>query len=108
MLNAISSPATLQTVLAQSTAADKAPPSKQELQVREKFQEFVAGTFYKKMLAALRSGQGKPAYFHGGQMEEVFQQHLDDRLANNMAQQHGDQFAGPLFDAYARRLNTTV
>ena len=49
--------------------AVKHTPDPRELEVREKFQDFTAGTFYKTMLKALRSAQQKPAYFHGGQAE---------------------------------------
>ena len=78
-------------------------PNEQELQVREKFQEFVSGTFYKQMLKALRSTQGKPAYFHGGQAEEMFQGQMDQYVTDDLARNQGKTFADPLFSVYARR-----
>ena len=80
----------------------KATPPASDLQVREKFQDFVAGTFYQTMIKALRSGEQKPAYFHGGQAEEIFKGQLDEQLSSQMARDHGETFAGPLYAAYAR------
>ncbi|MDF1743291.1 MAG: hypothetical protein P1V19_06320, partial [Gimesia sp.] len=39
---------------------------KESPELKEAFQKFVAGTFYKQMFKAMREGQNKPAYFHGG------------------------------------------
>lgn len=73
------------------------------LQVREKFQDFAAGTFYKEMLKSLRSGQKHSKYFYGGQAEEIFRGQLDQQIAEDMAHQHGGAFADPLFEAYSRQ-----
>jgi flagellar protein FlgJ len=87
-----------------STLLRSAPatPNEKELQVREKFQDFVAGTFYKQMFKALRSGQKKPAYLHGGHAEEVFQSRMDEQVAEQLAKQHGKQFSDPLYASFAR------
>lgn len=79
-------------------------PTAEELEVRETFQQAIGGTFFRQMLKALRSTQGKPAYFHGGQAEDIFQSRLDDEIADDMARRQGDAFAGPLFAAYRRRV----
>ena len=73
-----------------------------EAELREKFQDFVAGTFYKEMLKSLRNTQKKPAYFHGGQAEDIFQSRMDDQVTQDLARKHGDQIAGPLYTVYAR------
>lgn len=106
MLNSISSTATLHKALQPTEMKPARTPSPEELEVKEKFQDFVAGTFYKRMLKALRSTQNKPAYLHGGQMEDIFQQQMDDVIAEDMAKHHGASFAEPLFDSYSHRLNT--
>jgi Rod binding domain-containing protein len=72
-------------------------------QVREKFQDFAAGTFYREMLKALRSGQKDSKYFNGGQAEKIFRGQFDQQIAEDLARQHGAAFAGPLFDAYSRQ-----
>lgn len=71
--------------------------------VREKFQDFVAGTFYKTMLKSLRSGQKPPKYLNGGQTEKIFQQHLDGIVTDDLARTHGAAFSEPLFKAYAQQ-----
>jgi Rod binding domain-containing protein len=78
-------------------------PRDRALQVREKFQDFAAGTFYKEMLKSLRSGQKESKYFNGGQAEKIFRGQFDQQIAEDMARQHGGAFANPLFDAYSRQ-----
>ena len=57
-------------------------------------------TFYGQMLKALRSTVDKPAYFHGGRGEEVFQQQLDQLLAERLTESTAAQFTGPMFDLF--------
>jgi peptidoglycan hydrolase FlgJ len=61
------------------------------------FSTFVGEAFYGQMLKSMRSTVGKPAYFHGGQAEETFRSQLDQQLAQELAEDTGDQFAGPMF-----------
>jgi Rod binding domain-containing protein len=91
-------PAGLQALQAPAARA----PNEHDLLVREKFQDFVAGTFYKQMLKALRSTQGKPAYFHGGQAEEIFKSQMDEHVTDQLAKSHGEPFASGLFSSYAQ------
>jgi Rod binding domain-containing protein len=78
-------------------------PLGKALQVREKFQDFSAGTFYKEMLKSLRSGQKHSKYFYGGQAEEIFRGQMDQQIAEDLARQHGGAFSNPLFEAYSRQ-----
>ena len=78
-------------------------PRDRALQVREKFQDFAAGTFYKEMLKSLRSAQKPSKYFNGGQAEKIFQGQFDQQIAEDMARQNGAAFASPLFEAYSRQ-----
>jgi hypothetical protein len=79
------------------------PPQTNNLEIREKFQDFAAGTFYKEMLKALREGQKNSKYFYGGQAETIFRGQMDQQVAEEMAHQYGGNFAGPLYDAYANQ-----
>lgn len=72
-------------------------------ELRQTFQDFVAGTFYQQMLRTLRKTQGEPAYFHGGQAEQIFQGQLDQQIAEELARDHGAAFAEPLFNSFASR-----
>jgi peptidoglycan hydrolase FlgJ len=66
-------------------------------EVRDTFRQFVGETFFKQMLKSMRSTQDKPAYFHGGHAEEVFQSQLDQVLAEKMTTASADQLADPMF-----------
>ena len=68
--------------------------------LREAFDDFVGQTFYSQMLSAMRKTVDKPAYFHGGQAEEVFQAQLDQTLSERLADATAEQFTGPMFDLF--------
>ena len=69
---------------------------------QDKFQEFVAGSFYKLMLKSLRSAQKPSKYFNGGQAEKVFQGQLDEQFTDKMAKKNGGAISAPLYPAFAR------
>jgi len=70
------------------------------LEEKAAFQQFAAGTFYQTMLKALRSTEKETKYFNGGRAEKIFRGQFDQQIADMMAKEHGDQFAGPLFDQH--------
>ncbi|MCH9656253.1 MAG: rod-binding protein [Planctomycetes bacterium] len=78
---------------------------KESTELKEAFQKFVAGTFYKQMFKAMREGQNKPAYFHGGQAEEMFQSQLDQQISEDLATREGGGLADTLFSAFSRQIN---
>lgn len=78
-----------------------AAPGSGELATREAFDKFVGGTFYGQMLGAMQKTIGKPAYFHGGQAEEVFRSQLNQILADKMAETSADKFTGPMFELFS-------
>ena len=82
---------------------DAEPPPDEQLLFKEAFRDFVAGTFYKQMFKALRSTENKPAYFHGGQVEQIFQAQMDQTVAEDLAKTHGGGLADPLFALYRQR-----
>lgn len=53
---------------------------------RKVFHQFVGETLYGQMLKSMRETQEKPAYFHGGRAEELFQGQLDQMLVEKMTQ----------------------
>ena len=77
-------------------ATDGMPPG----ELREAFDQFVGETFYAQLLGSMRKTVGKPAYFHGGRAEEVFQGQLDQVLAEQMTKASADQFTGPMFELF--------
>ncbi len=69
-------------------------------ELKKAFEDFVGQTFFNQMLGSMRSTQEKPAYFHGGRTEEVFQGQLDQMMAENLSEKTAETFAAPMFDLY--------
>ena len=67
-------------------------------ELRERFTQFVGEAFFGQMLKAMRATVGKPAYFHGGRAEEVFQGQLDQKLAEHLTEASATRFAEPMFE----------
>jgi len=97
------STASLLTELQGAGTASAKAPGAGKLAVREKFQDFVGGTFYKEMLKSLRAAQKPSKYLNGGQAEKMFQGQLDQQIAEDLARQYGAHLADPLFENFSRR-----
>ena len=69
-------------------------------ELKDAFGDFVGNTFYGQLIASMRKTVDKPAYFHGGRGEEVFQGQLDQMLAEKLSDATQEQFAGPMFDLF--------
>jgi len=78
-------------------------PAEESQELRQAFDSFVGQTFFGQMLKAMRKSVGKPAYFHGGQAEEVFTQQLDQVLAEKMSQASSETLSGPMFELFRTR-----
>jgi|SRR3989304_3772717 len=104
MLNAIN--ANLSASIAPSAA--QSPPAKipqwqgtaDNSELRKAFDAFVGETFFGQLLRSMRKTVGKPAYFHGGRAEEIFQQQLDQVLAQKVTEASADRFTGPMFELF--------
>lgn len=77
-----------------------APTPPADPAMRKAFDDFVGQTFYGQMLASMRKSQGKPAYFHGGRAEEVFQGQFDQILSEQLSEATANQFSGPMFELF--------
>jgi len=93
---------TLSTAAASRTAMPSTPAAN-DPKLRETFESVVGQTLFGQMLHAMRKTVGKPAYFHGGRAEEVFQQQLDQLLAEKISQASADRFTGPMYELFALR-----
>lgn len=69
-------------------------------ELKKAFTDFVGQTFYGQMLKSLRSTVEKPAYFHGGRGEEMFQEQMDQVLSGQLTNATSENFAGPMFDLF--------
>lgn len=70
-------------------------------ELRKQFDTFVGEAFYGQMLASMHKTVGKPAYFHGGRAEEVFQGQLDQILSTKLTEASANQFTGPMFELFS-------
>lgn len=70
-------------------------------EVKEKFTEFFGKTLFGQALSSMRKTQEKPAYFHVGRAEEVFQQELDRTLVEHITEAAGEKFTDPMFELFA-------
>ena len=69
-------------------------------ELKEAFEEFVGQTFFSEMIKAARTGQQKPAYFHGGRAEEVFQSQFDQMLSEQMSEVSAETVAEPMLELF--------
>ena len=74
-------------------------------ELRAAFDDFVGQTFFGHLLKAMRETVDKPAYFHGGRTEEVFQGQLDQVLVEHISDASAETFTEPMFELFtmARR-----
>jgi len=86
-------------------ANDASGDSEGKEELREAFQSFVGETLFSQMLKAARKTQNKPAYFHGGRAEEMFQQQLDQVLAEKIAKSDGGKYSDAMFELFTMKRN---
>ena len=77
------------------------PDAENNPELQKAFQAFVGQTLFGQMLGAMRKTLGKPAYFHGGRAEEIFQQQLDQVLAEKLSDASGKRLAEPMFELFS-------
>ncbi|MCC9642543.1 rod-binding protein [Rhodopirellula sp. JC740] len=68
--------------------------------LKEAFSEFVGQTLFGSLLSTMRQSVGKPAYFHGGRTEEVFQQQMDQHLVESISEASAETVAEPMFELF--------
>jgi len=78
------------------TAAESA----HDAELRRAFESFAGQTLFGQMLRSMRKTLGKPAYFHGGQAEEIFTQQLDQVLSEKLAAASAETLTGPMFELF--------
>ena len=87
-----------------ATSARCAPPAPgpqgDDAKLRKTFDTFVGETLFGQMLKSMRKSVGKSKYFNGGRTEEIFQQQLDQVLAEKMSRTSADRLAGPMFELF--------
>ena len=87
-----------------ASAGQVAPPDAE--QAKKLFREFAGQAMFGQALSSMRKTVEKPAYFHGGRTEEVFQQELDHKLVEEVTKKSGDRFIGPMFELFSLQQRT--
>jgi len=80
--------------------AGPASTSPEDRRLRETFDSVIGQTLFGQMLRSMRKSVRKPAYFHGGRAEEVFQQQLDQVLAEEISQASASRFTEPMYELF--------
>ncbi len=75
-----------------------AAESPDDAELKTQFTNFVGQTLYGQLFKSMRDTLGKPAYFHGGRTEEIFQQQLDQVLTERMTKAHGGRLAESMYN----------
>jgi peptidoglycan hydrolase FlgJ len=68
--------------------------------LKDAFRDFVGQTMFGQMLKSMRTTVGKPAYFHGGRGEEVFQEQLDQLLVEKISDSSASTVADPMYELF--------
>ncbi len=91
-------PRQLDVALSSPAVSQPRLPAADDSKLKEAFSDFVGRTFFGEMLSAMRKTVGKPAYFHGGRAEEVFQSQLDGVLSEQLSDASAKTLIEPMFE----------
>lgn len=72
-------------------------------ELREAFNDFVGQTFFGELMKQMRSTLDKPAFFHGGMGEDVFQSQLDQIMVERMSDTTAHSLADPMYQLMLAR-----
>jgi len=86
---------TIQATTAATTAARRGGHDTPELQ--KAFTDFVGQTFFGELVKQMRATVHKPAFFHGGMGEDIFQSQLDQILVERISETSAASFSDPMY-----------
>lgn len=88
-----------------NSSAPKRPPTvaTDDPKLRSAFDSFVGEALFGQALRSMRKTVGKPAYVYGGRTEEIFQQQLDQVLAEKLSHASADKLSGPMYELFTMR-----
>jgi len=89
------------TSAASSAAAHRGSHDTPEL--RTAFNDFVGQTFFGELIKQMRASVDKPAFFHGGMGEDVFQSQLDQILVERISDASAATFSDPMYQLLMAR-----
>jgi len=70
----------------------------QNPEIQQAFDQFVGESLFGMMLKSMRKTQQKSEYFNGGRAEEVFQQQLDQVLAQKLSHASASKLSTPMYE----------
>src|SRR5262245_48057462 len=66
-------------------------------ELRKVFNDFVGQTFFGELVKQMRATLHKPAFFHGGMGEDIFQSQLDQHLVQQMSETSAPTFSDAMY-----------
>jgi peptidoglycan hydrolase FlgJ len=69
-------------------------------ELHQAFTDFVGQTFFGELVKQMRATVDKPAFFHGGMGEDVFQSQLDQILVERISDASAKSFSDPMYQLF--------
>ena len=66
-------------------------------ELKQAFTDFVGQTFFGEMMKQMRATLDKPAFFHGGMGEDIFQQQLDQIMVERISDSSAAKISDPMY-----------
>ena len=66
-------------------------------ELHKTFNDFVGQTFFGELVKQMRATLKKPAFFHGGMGEDIFQAQLDQILVERISETSAKTFSDPMY-----------
>lgn len=66
-------------------------------ELKQAFTDFVGQTFFGEMMKQMRSTLDKPAFFHGGMGEDIFQSQLDQIMVERISDTSAAKISDPMY-----------
>src|SRR6478672_3785637 len=72
-------------------------------ELKKAFTDFAGQTFFGELVKQMRATLHKPAFFHGGMGEDIFQTQLDQIMVERMSETSAKSFTDPMYDLLMAR-----
>jgi len=66
-------------------------------ELKQAFTDFVGQTFFGELMKQMRATLDKPAFFHGGMGEEIFQSQLDHIMVERISDNSASKLSDPMY-----------
>jgi hypothetical protein len=67
-------------------------------ELKKAFTDFAGQTFFGELVKQMRATLHKPAFFHGGMGEDIFQTQLDQIMVERMSETSAKSFTDPMYE----------